>query len=100
MGGGEHDGACRAASGAKAVVHLPRREQAERTVVVFMVVPVEQVAGAAACVLGAAEAIGEFRAVLQRLEVRLAEWVVIRYVRPTVSLGDAEVGVELRHRLA
>jgi len=48
--------------------------------------------------LGAA-AWREIGAVLQRLELRLGERVVVGDVRPRVALGDREVGQQEGHRL-
>ena len=51
----------------EAVVHRVRREQAETTVVMLVVVPVEEVDTEAARVLQRAEARGETRSILQGL---------------------------------
>jgi uncharacterized protein (DUF1499 family) len=84
----------------QAVVDVVWRQVHERAVVMLVVVPVDQVVRTAARVLKAPEVTRELRPVLERLELRLAEGVVVRYVRAAVCLGDAEVGVELRQGLA
>ena len=48
----------------------------------------------AAGILDRAEARGEVGAVLEGLELRLGEGVVVGDVRPRVGLGDAQIGEE------
>ncbi len=48
-------------------------------------------------VFDAAEALGELRAVLERLELGLAERVVIAHMRAAVGAADAEEGEQLDH---
>jgi hypothetical protein len=68
-----------------------RRDQADAAVAVFVVVPAEGVTGPGAGVLDRAEATGIAGTVLEGLELRLAEGVVVRDVRPAQALRDAEV---------
>ena len=74
------------------VVHIVRREQPEPDVMMLGVVPREEVAAEAAAVFERAETVREVGPILQGLELRLGEWIVVRDVRPRVSLGDAEIG--------
>src|SRR5882724_7036209 len=62
-------------------VHVRRRQHGESCVMVFVVVPVEEVDEEAACRFDFAESIGKVGPVLHRFEVRFAEWVVIGNVR-------------------
>jgi hypothetical protein len=96
---GEHACALLALRRREAVVNVVRGEQPEPDMVVLGVVPVQQVAAAAARMLGRAETVRELGPVLQGLELRLGERVVVRDVRPRVGLGDPEVGQHERHRL-
>ena len=66
---------------------------------VLGVVPGEEDVAVGAGVLDRAEARREVRPVLQRLELRLGERVVVGDVRPAVGLGDAQVGQQQRHGL-
>ena len=59
-----------------------RAEFAEGNVVVVAVVPVEEVATMPLCVGEVAEAVGEVRPVLERLELRLGKRIVVGDVRP------------------
>jgi len=75
---------------------IGRREHGEAGVMVVEVVPVEEVAAEGARVLHGAEALGKVRPVLECLELRFAERVVVGDVGPGVRLGDAEVGHQER----
>src|SRR5580693_7120023 len=75
----------------EAVVHVVRRAETERAVAVLAVVPVEEGAAVVTRVLDVREAVGEAGAILERLEVRLRERVIVRDVWSRVGLGDAEV---------
>src|SRR5882757_9988650 len=66
---------------------------------VLGVVPREEVLAVRSRVLPGAEALGEVRPVLERLELSFRERVVVGDVRPRVRLGDAEVGQQERHGL-
>ena len=58
--------------------------------VVFVVVPAEEVPAESRGVLDAAEALREVGPVLEGLEARLGERVVVGDVRSRMRLGDAE----------
>ena len=75
-----------------AVVDLVRGHEAKTSVVVVLIVPLEEAAAEVLGVLEAAESFREFGLVFQGLEVGLGERVVVRGVGPAVRLGDAEVG--------
>ena len=75
-----------------AVVHLVWSHQADPGVMMILIVPVEEAAAEAFGVLNAAEAFGEARLVLQRLEMTFGERVVVGGVRPIVRPGNAEIG--------
>ena len=80
-------------------MHIVRREQPEPDVMMRVVVPGEEVAAEAAPVFERTETAREAGPVLEGLELRLGEWVVVRDVRPRVALGDAEVGEQQRDGL-
>jgi len=63
------------------------------------VVPSKEWLAVGACVLDATEALGEVRSVLQRLELRLRERVVVRDVGPAVALGDIQIDQQRGHGL-
>src|ERR1035437_7253842 len=83
-----------------AVVDRLRGHKAEARVAVLGVVVREEDAAETSRVLDGPEAVRKLRAVLERLEVRFGERVVVRDVGARVRFGDAEVGEEKRHRLA
>src|SRR3982074_3394447 len=64
---------------------------------VLVVVVREERAAEAPGVLDAAEALGECRAVLQGLELRLGVGVVVAHVRPGMCPTDAEERQQLGH---
>ena len=74
-------------------------QQTDATVVVFVVVPAEEVDAKGACVLDAAEPFGELGPVLQSLELAFRKRVIIGDVGTAVGLGDAQVGQHHGHRL-
>ena len=76
--GGEHAGARLDPLLGQPVVDVVGREQAEADVAVLGVVPGEEVLAVGARVLDRAEAVGEIGPVLERLELRLGERVVVR----------------------
>lgn len=80
--------------GGEAVMHIARHEEPEPGVVVLAVVPAEEVTAEGAHVLDRAEAVGEVLAVLNCLELRRRERVVVRDVWSRVRLSGAEVCVE------
>ena len=63
------------------------------------VVPAEELLTVNTCVFDGAEAIREVGPVFQGLELGLRVRIVIRDVRPAVSLGDIQVDEESRDRL-
>jgi len=69
---------------------------ADPTVVVLVVVPVEEVAREATGVLQAAEAIWKLRSVFQGLELGFREGVVVGDVWPRVGFADSQVRQEQR----
>ena len=84
-----------------APMDLGGRAEADAAVVVLLVVPVEEAAQEAQAVLVRAEAIGKFRAVLQGLELRFGERVVVgRRAAGGGSRVIAQVGQQLPERLA
>lgn len=62
----------------------------------LLVVPAEETLAEAARVLQSAEALREFRTVLQRLELTFREGIVIRDMRPAQTSGDSEIGEQQR----
>src|SRR5450759_2649614 len=68
-----------------AVVHLGRSQIGDAGMVVLVVVPGEEPLAEEAPLLDRAEAAGELRAVLQGLELRLREGVVVGHVGPAVG---------------
>jgi len=65
-------------------------------VAMLAVVPVEEGTAVGTAVLRGAEALGKVGPVLERLELRLGERVVVRDAWSRVALRDAEVGVQMR----
>ena len=82
-----------------AVVDVGGGEQAEAPVVMLGVVPGEEALAERPRAPDRAEALGELGPILQGLELRFGERVVVGDVRPAVRLGDAQVGEQQRHRL-
>ncbi len=76
-----------------------RGEQADAPVVMFRVIPGEEALAEAAAVLDATKAVWEIGTVLERLEPRLGERVVIACIRPAVGLCHPQVGQKQCHRL-
>ena len=79
-----------------AVVDLRGGAQREAPVVVFEVVPVEELVAVRDGVREAVEAFREVVPVLVGLERGFAVGVVVRHARSAVAARDAEIGVELR----
>ena len=73
------------------VVDGGRRHQADSTMAVFVVVPLEEPLAVGASVLDRAEALREVGSVFQSFELRLGVRIVIRAVRAAVGLGDIKV---------
>ena len=99
MGGGEHGGSHCDALLRPAVMHIIRRQEPKARMMVLGVVPGEEEVAVGSRVLDRAEPLRERRPVLQRLELRFREWVVVGYVRSRVGLGHTQVG-ESRRRTA
>ena len=76
----------------EAVMHVGGRQQAEPGVMVLGVVPGEKDVAVGPRVLDRTEPLGEGRPLLQRLELRLRERVVVGDVWACMSLGHAEIG--------
>ena len=89
---GEHVGARGQALRGQADVHVVGREQPEAAVVMFCVVPGEEDVPVGPSVLDGAEPLRKRRPILQRLELRLRERVVVGHVGPRMRLGHAEIG--------
>ena len=51
-----------------------------------------------ACILDAAETLGELGLVFERFELRFRIWIVIGDVRPAVGLGDLQIDQQGGHR--
>jgi hypothetical protein len=75
----------------QAVVHVRGRQQAKTAVMVLGVVPREEDVTVGADVLDRAEPFRECRPVLQRLELRLRERVVVGDVGAAMRLRDPQV---------
>jgi hypothetical protein len=82
----------------EAAVDGARREHRDATVMVLVVVPAGEQAKERPPILDRGEAAREERAVLQRLELRLREGIVVRGARPVVRLDDAQVVEAFRGR--
>ena len=83
----------------EAMMHVGRREHPDASVVMLLVVPSEEVARIAPRILDLPEALGKTRSIFERLEVGLAEGIVVGDVRSGVGLGDAEVREQQGDRL-
>ena len=90
-GGVERDGAFPRHRSCGAIVNGGWGHQADSTVAVFVVVPLEEASAVSASVLDRAEALREVRSVFQGFELGLGVRVVIRDVRPAVGSGDIEI---------
>ena len=73
-------------------------EQPDPRMPMFCVIPGKEVLAEAPAVLNAAKTTREIRTVLEGLELRLGEQVVIARIRPAVGLGDSQVRQEQCHR--
>src|SRR3954447_16390456 len=91
VGGVEDAGALVADDLGEAVVDVSGGVKAEPGMAMLVVVPAEEVHAVRSRGFDRGESGGEVGPVLQRLELRFAERVVIRDVGPGVGLGDAEV---------
>jgi hypothetical protein len=75
-----------------AVVNLVRGHDADPSMMVVLVVAVEELAAGGLGILDAAEPTRKARLVLQGLQVAIGEGDVVRGVWPVVRAGDAEIG--------
>lgn len=82
VGGRQHEGPLRALRVRETMVHVVRRVQPQPGVPMLRVVPAKEVHAVDAGVLERAEAVGEIRAILERLELRFGIRIVIRHRRP------------------
>src|SRR5665647_2851151 len=82
----------------KAVVDVAGGVKANASVTMNLVVPEEETLAVSSGGFDRVEPLGEVRPVLQGLECRLAERVVIGHMRTRMGLGDAEVGQQERDR--
>jgi len=76
-----------------------RGEKSDTGMTMLVVVPVEKLLTEGAAVLNAAEAIRKLGTVLQSAELAFRVRVVVGNIRPTMSLGDTQVGHQKGHRL-
>ncbi len=87
VGGVEHAGALLAGDGGGAVVHVGGCVQAQPGVAMLVVVPAEEELAVPTGGLDRVEPVGEVWPVLQRLELRFAERVVVGDVRAECATG-------------
>ncbi len=87
----EHMLALGAHCGGLAEVDDGRREKAEATVMMCLVVPGEERLAERPPIFDRSEAVGKLRTVFQRSEVRFGKRVVVGDLRPTVRLDDAQI---------
>ena len=73
-------------------MHLIGRHQADASVVMLLIVPVEEAAAERLGILDTAEALWELGLVFHGFEVAFRERIVVGRVRPAVGFGDAEIG--------
>src|SRR5208283_3501356 len=78
------------------VMYLIGRHQADASVVMLLIVPVEETAAERLCILDTAEALWELGLVFHGFEVAFRERIVVGRMRPTVGFGDAEIGEQER----
>ncbi len=77
------------------VEHIGRCEQRQARVLVMIVVPVEEFGAPGACMLHATETAREIGLVLECLELRLGEGVVVGHARSTMTGIDTELGQQI-----
>ncbi len=82
--------------GRPAVVHGVGRHECNPRMTMLGVVPTKKCLAVCPRVLNRAEARRKVWAVFQGFELSLGIRIVIRYVRPAVSLGDVEIDEQLR----
>ena len=78
-------------------VDVEGSKQGDASMMMLLVVPVEEVLAERTGVLDTPKAAGEIGTVFERLEVRLTIRVVVRYVRARMRLRDAQVRKQKRH---
>src|SRR5262245_3802832 len=76
-----------------------RREQSNPTVMMLMVIPLKEWTRPRALIRQAAELGRKAGPIFQRLELTFRIRIVVGDVRPTMGLGDAQVGQQLRDTL-
>lgn len=82
-----------------AIVDGVRGHQADATVAMVVVVPVEEMLTMSPGILERSEALREVWPILQGLELRLRVRVVVRDVRTAVGAGDVQIDQQLRDGL-
>lgn len=90
IGGGQDLATSFAHERSAPMMNVGQRVVTETRVPTLSVVPEEEPVAELAGVLLRAEALGESGHVLEGLELRLAEWVLVWAVRPRVRLGHAQ----------
>ena len=78
-------------------MHVFRGQPPERRMVVFSVVPLEEVRAERAGVFDAAETAWKLGPVFERLELTLRKGIVVRDVRPAVRFRHAQVAQQHGH---
>ena len=96
LGCGEHGGALSLHGGSLAEVHRRRRHVTDAGVVMPVVVPDEEATQVSTRVLYAVEARGEVRPVLERLELRLRERIIVGNPRPRERRRHPEIDERFR----
>ena len=76
------------------------RQEADRAMTMFVVVPGEEHLPERTAILDRAESLGKLGTVLERLEVRFREGVIVGNMRAAVGFRHAEIGQEQRDWLA
>src|SRR6202051_2865569 len=77
----------------------PCDHQADASMVMLLIVPVEEAAAERLGILDAAEALWELGLVFHGFEVAFRERIVVGRMRPAVGFGDAEIGEQERRGL-
>src|SRR5680860_1324919 len=98
VGRGQDDGALLTHGAGVSVVDVSGCVKAKTAMTMNVVVPGEETLAVSSGGFDRVEPLGEVGPVLQGLERRLRERVVIGHMRTRVGLGDAEVGQQERDR--
>src|ERR1700692_144624 len=77
----------------------PCDHQADASMVMLLIVPVEEAAAERLGILDTAEALWELGLVFHGFEVAFRERIVVGRMRPAVGFGDAEIGEQERRGL-